>query len=240
MSTPPAGVPCTGKPVALPACTGLWHRSLLATGEIHDTSTDVRWLQGRTRYVDLRRPASRPDFTGVRCAAELTAAHRDWLATQDGFAGAVEQRGDIFQWNRTVELTPPGPHPDAGRMYWQDDILVEVGVHADYLEHWQRETTPGPVWALELSGPAGTSALLVRAGTYFGWARDDRENPVEIALGRCENDWTITDSALPYREWTPLHPRLSGNLLRTSEIDHTGRRSTREWTVRASEGDPIL
>lgn len=44
-------------------CRGLWRRTLLIdTDGTLDRTTDVRWLQGLTRFVDLRRPTARPDF----------------------------------------------------------------------------------------------------------------------------------------------------------------------------------
>lgn len=119
-------------------CVGLWRRTLLINDDgSRDTGTDVLWLQGISAYVDSR-----------------------------GFAGRLRQRGDIFEWSRAIDMEPPGPFPDAGRMHWEADTLVEVGVYADYVEHWVREAGPtSPCWALFLSG-----AMLLRVGDEYGWA----------------------------------------------------------------------
>jgi hypothetical protein len=119
-------------------CVGLWRRTLLVdTDGSHDTGTDVLWLQGISAYVDTR-----------------------------GFAGRLQQRGDVFEWSRFVDTQPPGPFPDTGRMHWETDTLVEVGVHTDYVEHWVRDDRPtSPCWALVL-----TDAILLRVGDTYGWA----------------------------------------------------------------------
>ena len=96
-------------------CTGLWRRTLLIDADgSRDTGGDVRWLQGITAYVDSR-----------------------------GFAGPLHQRGNVFEWHRDVDLEPPGPFPDAGAMHWDGDVLVETGVHEDYVEHWVRDAGLG-------------------------------------------------------------------------------------------------
>jgi len=94
--------------VIMTECSGLWRRTLLIESDgSHDTSTGVAWLQGITAYVDTR-----------------------------GFAGRLGQHGDVFEWQRLIDIGPPGPFPDAGRMRWESGALVEVGVHEDYIEHW--------------------------------------------------------------------------------------------------------
>jgi len=147
--------------IAVADCVGLWRRILLLEADgTRDTSTDVLWLQGGTAYVDSR-----------------------------GFAGRLHQRDDVFEWHRDIDLLPPSGAPDAGRMRWDGGILVETGVHSDYVEHWVRETTEDdPCWALHLRGPAGEYALLMRVGGLFGWA-----GPSEVTVG------TVGDAA-----WTAL------------------------------------
>jgi len=122
---------------------GLWRRTLLVGADgSRDTGADVTWLQGPTAYVDSR-----------------------------GFAGTLSSRDDVFHWHRDIDLEPPGPSPDEGRMHWDGDTLVETGVHEHYVEHWVRDggpTTPcGAVFVRRLDGAAG---LLVRVGELFGWA----------------------------------------------------------------------
>ena len=124
-------------------CIGRWRRTLLIEADgSRDTGTDITWLQGITAYVDSR-----------------------------GFAGTLSQADDVFSWHRAVELEPPGPHPDEGSMRWQDGILVETGVHADYVEHWTRDgAAVTPCGALFLATPDGDAGLLIRVGDLFGWA----------------------------------------------------------------------
>jgi hypothetical protein len=128
---------------AIAECTGLWRRSLLIEADgTRDTGGGVSWLQGISAYVDSR-----------------------------GFAGRLQQDDNVFEWHRDVDLEPPGPFPDAGEMRWEDGVLVETGVHADYVEHWVREEgTTSPVGALFLRAPDGANALLLRVGDLFGWA----------------------------------------------------------------------
>jgi hypothetical protein len=124
-------------------CAGLWRRTLLIEADgSRDTGEGVMWLQGVTAYVDSR-----------------------------GFAGVLHQRGDVFAWQRDIDLQPPGRFPDEGVMHWDGNILVESGVHEDYVEHWVRDdSTSAPCGALFLVGPGGDPGLFVRAGATFGWA----------------------------------------------------------------------
>ncbi len=151
-------------------CSGLWRRTLLIDSDgAHDTSTGVAWLQGATAYVDTR-----------------------------GFAGRLGQHGDVFEWQRLIDVEPPGPHPDAGRMHWAAGVLIEVGVHEDYVEHWVRGDGPAaPCWAL-----FATDAILLRAGAHFGWAQ-----PSGVVLGM------IGD-----RRWTALDPHMDGSELVASGV----------------------
>ncbi|WP_067676725.1 hypothetical protein [Nocardia miyunensis] len=232
-------------PITTLDCAGLWRRTLLTAPGVTDTTTDVRWLQGLSRFVDLRRPASRPDFTGVRCAAEvqdLPTAHRDWLAAVDGFAGTLVRDGDLFHWGRDIGLQPAGPFPDEGRMRLAGAVIVETGVHADYVEHWEHEPAEpdSARWALELSGP-DARALLVRVGDRFGWAARVGAG-VELSLGTVtESHWTITDSAIPWREGCELTPTATDSAtVHTHDIGPDGRPVRRAWTVTDTEGKPQL
>ena len=189
-------------------CPGLWRRTLLIDADgSRDTTTDVQWLQGLSAFVDLRGAGA-------------------------GFAGRLSQRGDIFEWTRTIDLQPAGP-PDAGRMSWDGATLVEVGVHADYIEHWQREVEPvEPCWGLLLSGPGSAVAILVRVGSRFGWAVK-QDTRAEISLGSvADNTWLITDSALSGRVGVALVPRMAPGQLWVDD-DFA-------WTVEEQEGSVTL
>lgn len=172
-------------PVLMTDCTGLWCRTLLVEADgTRDDTPGVRWLQGQTAYVDSR-----------------------------GFAGTLAQHGDVFEWHRAIDVQPPGPFPDAGQMRWEGDILIEAGVHEDYVEHWVRD--PGeltPAGALFLSGPDGAPALLVRAGALFGWA--DRGQVLIGVVGGTE--------------YQTLGIVISGNQIQANGV---------HWTVDQSEGN---
>ena len=188
-------------------CTGLWRRTLLIEADgSRNTGTNVVWLQGLSLFVDVRGPG-------------------------EGFAGQLDQRLDVFEWTRLVDLQPPGL-PDAGRMSWADDVLVEVGVHADYTEHWGRE--PGPVepcWGLLVSAPDG-AAVLVRVGERFGWAYR-RADAADVCLGEITGSaWRITVSADSSRVGAVLSPRLTSGQLRVDDDI--------AWEIKESEGSVTL
>jgi hypothetical protein len=203
--------------VEMAECVGLWRRTLLIDADgSRDTTTDVRWLQGLTAFVDLRRPVP-PD-----------------PAAQDGFAGRLQQHDDVFEWTRFVGLRPAGEHPDAGRMRWDGDVLVETGVHDDYVEHWVLEPAAGPCWALNLFDPDSGEALLLRVGEHFGWAQRGSPKTAgvdEISMGFVGATWEITDSSDSSRHGVDLAPRLAG-----SELTLLGN-GGRTWTVKDSEGE---
>jgi hypothetical protein len=173
--------------VLMTGCTGLWRRTLLVEADgTRDTGTDVEWLQGTSAYVDSR-----------------------------GFAGRLVQQGDIFEWSRPIDTQPPPAFPDAGRMHWEAGTLVEVGVHADYTEHWVRDLGPTtPCWAVFLRFRQD-DALLMRVGGLFGWA--DRSGVVLGSVGG--------------PEWTALAPCMSGD-----DLEANGAR----WSIDQSEGDVDL
>lgn len=147
--------------VSIARCRGLWRRTLLVGADgTRDTGTDVVWLQGLTRYVDSR-----------------------------GFAGTLTQNSDVFSWHRDVDVEP-GELPDAGRMRWEADTLVETGVHETYEEHWIRECgATEPAGALLLSAGSGAPAVLVRVGGLIGWATAAGARIEHVRHG----DWQVHD-----------------------------------------------
>lgn len=198
--------------VRMSECTGLWRRTLLIDADgSRDTSSDVRWLQGLTAFVDLRTPVPANP------------------AAQDGFAGWLRQSGEVFTWDRFTGLQPVGEFPDEGRMHWDDGVLVETGVHADYVEHWVLHPVAGPRWALTLAGPDGARALLLRVGDLFGWAAHTGAG-TEISLGAVTGQrWEITDSSGSGHRGTDLAPRVHDRTLTV--------RASQTWTVLDSEGE---
>jgi hypothetical protein len=189
-------------------CTGLWRRTLLVDADgSRDTGTNVIWLQGISLFVDVR-------------------------GAGEGFAGRLDQRSDVFEWTRLVDLQAPGL-PDAGRMSWDGDVLIEVGVHADYTEHWRRE--PGPVdpcWGLLLSAPDDATAVLLRVGRCFGWAHRRGDRGAVSSGVVTEHGWRITDSSDARRIGTVLMPWLDSGQLRVDDDI--------AWEIEENEGSVTL
>ncbi|MBM7417012.1 MULTISPECIES: hypothetical protein [Nocardiaceae] len=220
---------------------GLWARKgLWVGGEPEGGDEDVRWLQGPSRFVDLRRPVQRPDFEGVECWNDLQPEHRRWIATQDGFAGTLQRTGNHFRWNRYVELHPSS-RIDEGVMSGDASTLVETGLGADFTEHWQRTySSPEHCGAIELHDGGVARAVLVRCGSLFGWAKSDPNavHGLEIALGVVhEGNWIVEVSSLPYREGAHLAPVVRPGIVRLLDADACGTESAHHWNITYSEGN---
>jgi len=124
---------------------GVWRRTLLAAPGLRDVATTVYWLQASRWHADIRIPAGRPDFSGVGSLDACDRGRLAWLARQQGFAGVTQvdpadlaAQPEICCWHRVVDYRPPASTPDAGCMMFAPERLVETGVHADYLEHWEK------------------------------------------------------------------------------------------------------
>lgn len=206
---------------------GLWRRLLLSRpGEPVDTLTRVDWLQGPVFYVDLRQPVGAGRAVKARCLAGLTLAEAQALAVQEGFAGHLRLEGNTAEWLRTIDFRP-SPLGDRGRLEPHGELLIEHGIEAHYIEHWQREPAPPQAAAgaaLFQSEADDLPVILVRHGQRFGYARARRAvlRPGESLPGRlaqagldearalvdCEISlgtitpagWRIERSSLPWRE----------------------------------------
>ena len=163
---------------ALSEMSGMWRRSLLIQADgVRDSTTLVRWLQAQTLFVDLRQGASLPDFLAVRCLNDLTIEDCTQLALQEGFAGRFTFDGDCFEWLRLIDFQPPSAGADAGRLWWEEGVLMEVGRDVPYVEHWQLDPTvvTRPLAGLRLRDvESGVAALALQVGTVFMFARDRR------------------------------------------------------------------
>ena len=194
--------------VLMADCVGSWRRTLLVNPDGSRDTTDVRWLQGTTAFVDSR-----------------------------GFAGWLNQRGDVFEWRHFVDVQPGETDPDAAMMQWDGGTLIEIGVHAGYVEHWEKDLTAAvsPCWALTLCSAEGSDALLLRVGNQFGWVRRDVQ--VEVSLGGIDGaEWMITDSALPHGTGRSLRPMLHADYLDVDDSTYTLRR----WHIKEGEGSVKL
>ncbi|MEI9901835.1 MAG: hypothetical protein WDN31_18935 [Hyphomicrobium sp.] len=253
--------------LALADMQGLWNRSLLVRPDkTRDTTTWVAWLQGPTLFVDLRQPAGRPSFYGVRSLGDLSSEQITWLAEQEGFAGRLEQDEEFFVWRRVLDFQPMSRTPDSGRLYFEGEIMVEEGRHSPYIEHWHREpAAASPCAAMQLCDRRGTLGFLVRAGETFMYARagDSKSRPAESRLSDgldeaasleaarqlvdCEisfgqvsgTAWTIVRSSLPYREGARLDPKIDRfeNRCGTADVAADGSAMQRHWDIMELEGD---
>lgn len=168
LCTPPRDLP----PTVPPAFQGLWRRRLLRAGGEVDTRTTVYWLQTARLYADIRIPVDRPDCESL---ADASARTLQALARQQGFAGHLDVADDLLSWHRWLDFPPPAPVADVGRVHFEDDRLIEQGVHVPYLEEWVRIEGPHPDrLALRLVTevtPAGIErqriGVLVASGAHF-------------------------------------------------------------------------
>ena len=246
---------------------GLWRRSLIVRPDGgRDTQTSVRWLQGPSRYADLRQPPGRPDVSGIECLRDLTMVQIGWMAGQDGFAGQLLADDGIFEWRRDIDFQPPGPIPDRGSLDRDGDMMIEEGYHSPYIEHWHPDMGPAaPLYALYLQDRATECAgQIVRVGDRFAYARGRTaalpELPdlraciagagslalaqdmmdCEIAFGAVSaSGWVIERSTLPFREgqFLSLGPFPDIDRLETPDMDAAGRPVTHRWSVIAIEGE---
>jgi hypothetical protein len=169
---------------------GMWRRSLLIQADgVHDSTSQVRWLQARTLFVDLRQGPALPDFLHLRCLNDLTPEDCTQLARQEGFAGRLGFDGDCFEWLRLIDFQPRSLRADAGRLWWEGELLIEAGRDVPYVEHWMHDPTvvTRPLAALRLRDvEAGVAALVVQVGTVFMFARDRQVSlPAGAALCEC-------------------------------------------------------
>ena len=187
------------RPLNVADLKGVWRRAWIRWPDgREDASTDVYWVQGSRCYADVRLPAARPDFGGVRSFASLSKSQLEWLVSQQGFAGELRQEAGAWRWHREVNYQPPTASRDIGRLSYVDgsaNLMLEDGVDEPYRELWERidsgESTGGH--ALVLRPPAGLNArgLLVAIGDYFLMALDRRpplpmDGSLERELGQTE------------------------------------------------------
>jgi hypothetical protein len=255
-----AGLSCSGAAVVTNAVSpsgvstpaeliGVWRRELLAEANgRHDVTTKVTWLQASSTFVDLRAPAGRPSFDEVKGLRDLTVDQVRWIASQEAFAGELTCRGEYFEWLRPIDLHPPRATPDAGTLELVGNMLVERGWYQGYLEQYRYDpVAAGPVWSRTFLDPlTGGRACVVRVGSMFAWARDQRRPldgrhtllelierapslaakqdlvDFEVSCGEVSaGGWTITASTLPFLEGSSFDVDLRG------------------WTVAHADGEVI-
>ncbi|WP_188304711.1 hypothetical protein [Streptomyces sp. CBMA123] len=154
---------------------GVWWRTLVREADgSTDRATAVSWIQGPSLFGDLRQPPGLVELVGRAALSTLDRPQLLALCEQKGFAGTFAQQGDAFGWVRRIDLHPPAPLADAGTLRWEGEVLVEEGLHENYLEHWVAVERPSeaPAAALFEDPAQGCAGVLVRAGSWFAYARD--------------------------------------------------------------------
>jgi hypothetical protein len=134
---------------------GAWKRlRIRLDGEVERT-TRIVWVQTPLLFADIRVPGP-----------------RDTGGQAEGFAGHLVVRGQVFSWQRPIDLQPPKDPGDEGAMFRDGDAMVEAGIHANYVEDWK------------LVGAAEPHLAMSRG--HFEITRDgilwDDAGPLEIAV----------------------------------------------------------
>ncbi|MEY9847154.1 hypothetical protein [Streptacidiphilus sp. MAP5-3] len=253
--------------VALADLGGVWRRTFVREADgSTDRASSVTWVQGPSLFGDLRRPAGLEPTIGTSRLADLDRPQLLALCGQKAFAGTLHQHGEAFSWVRLIDLHPAAPLPDTGTLRWEEGVLVEEGLHEAYLENWERIGSPPvhPAAALLEDPQDGCTGLLVRAGSWFCYARDrsapfptqlvplvdqvrgcDRRAQAaalldcEVSVGRVRaGRWEIVRSTLPHRVGADLGPEWNrvGDRLRTRDAGPEGRSRPRDWQLVRAEG----
>lgn len=152
---------------------GVWVRKLLERPQLRDTTTFVAWMQTSAWHADLRIPG--PARQGGVPTVQM-------LASQQGFCGVTEvtqeASGEVCTWHRKMDFQPPQAEVDAGLMVFETpDRVIETGLHATYLEVWERlPDSRGQtivLGGLDSAGGATDERVLV-AGRYLMHVRPRR------------------------------------------------------------------
>lgn len=165
-----------------PRYRGVWQRTLLQTPEGRDTTTRVHWLQTEGWHADLRVPA------GIDPATPAGRAQLQGFCGITRISGGHDGQPEVCTWHRRWDIQPPRSTPDAGHMVFETpDRLIETGVHAQYLEVWERlPGSDGPFRALAQVDDRGdpTGVCRFEAGRYAlqlrGGSRSAADWPADL------------------------------------------------------------
>lgn len=165
-----------------PRYRGVWQRTLLQTPEGRDTTTRVHWLQTEGWHADLRVPA------GIDPATPAGRAQLQGFCGITRISGGHDGQPEVCTWHRRWDIQPPRSTPDAGYMVFETpDRLTETGVHARYLEVWERlPGSDGPFRALAQVDDRGdpTGVWRFEAGRYAlqlrGGSRSAADWPADL------------------------------------------------------------
>ncbi|HEY1921696.1 MAG TPA: hypothetical protein VGG44_02935 [Tepidisphaeraceae bacterium] len=197
---------------------GVWvRRSIVWPDGREDRTTRVWWLQGKRYFADIRIPAGRLCFAGVRSLEQCELAQSKWLGTQEGFAGELVAADGAWMWRREIDFRLPTGKRDIGRLEFVDAdrrVMIEDGVDEAYQEVWERiddaSSTNGEALVMGLRAK-GELGLMVAVGEHFILAIDRRKDEgaandpldMEISHGRRNGalaEWVVEDSTFPWRE----------------------------------------
>jgi hypothetical protein len=212
--------------------TGVWYRRSIELDDgTRDTTTQVIWLQTHACFADIRIPADRPPLQSRSSLIELNEDETIALSQQQGFAGVTELHDTTCQWHRYMDYQPFSGVRDIGLLSWDNDLLIEQGVEANYKEEWQRlDHGNGELTALVLPADSGMldglswQGCCVTAGDYFIYMRNR-----SIALPPAHS---LTDllSQVPFTDRSPyLDCEISFGLCRTGQVPWEIRLSTLPW-----------
>ncbi len=246
--------------------TGMWRRSLIVEPDgARDSSSQVRWLQGRTLFADLRQPEALPDFLHVRGLNDLR--HRGLCSAFNAgrFCGPSGVRRRLLRMAAADRFSAARGNADAARLWWEEDILMEAGRDVAYVEYWMRDPTvvTRPLAAVQLrDDDAGVAALAIQVGTVFMFARQRQcalpaagtlfdcvagagslaaaraMLDCEVSLGSAGSTHVILASTHPWRVSEPLRAPVFGSIATTFATDADGAPGARRWQVTGVEGDP--
>lgn len=190
------------------AC-GVWRRAFGRYPGREDTTTKVFWIQTPTLYADIR----------VAATGDPSPHARD-----EGFAGWLDVADQVCIWHRPVDLHPRPEGGDKGAMFLDNDVMIEVGLLANYMEEYHRidpatscfaasrgdfTTTGGKV----RFAPEGPVEILVSAGPHVIHARRDgagalRYGRLDAQTGTVTLDLAVGDPSVfaasesPWTVWS--------------------------------------
>jgi hypothetical protein len=198
---------------------GHWRRDWIKAPEFEDTTTRVHWLQAGALFADLRVPADLPALQGG-CLADLDAATLQSLLRVEGFAGEITVTDSQCTWHRAINWQGALARPDVGAMWFDGDVLIEDGVHAQYREAWLAEPT-APLRGHPIAW-GDMTGVLVESGDRFllgigpvPMDRSPRETFASFyALGTWDGAHGIADLATdPFTMGKPVLDRAQGSFV---------------------------
>lgn len=156
---------------------GVWRRSLLENKQGKDDTSLVLWMQTQHHHVDIRIPASRPNFPQYGVLEDFAMDELLMLTTQQGFYGVTHVQRNICRWQREVDFQPESGARDIGKIvFGNPNMMLETGVDSDYFEIWHKNKdshllpTHKVITSLNRHGEERVSYMLT-AGNQVALAR---------------------------------------------------------------------